>query len=350
VFVAREYTSVVKILQLRKKYAYIVLNRKGDIVSVHDRRDDARRAARRTNVVMLVDAHETRDSIQCSEFFNELFINAAITEHLLRRHVCPHFVEMFQGSVLKGKNQGFFEFQRGDTTLEKLMCRVGLRETKSLFFQVLVGLHVAQHRLELKHHDCHSDNVMVRHLGSSYGLRRHTVGGVAWTNADGVVCDNLGALSHFVYILDGVVYRVPNVGSLALISDFGMSAITDPDTRKRIHRVDYALFEDSDTIQKDDESWGAWNCELNGQHGYDLQVLFASAIHNTTRLRRNVRTWLEHSLARVEGKRAKTSKHSRPVVGKVSDMSPVDCIRSIFSEFETDALRDGDFVLTRFDS
>ena len=117
---------------------------------------------------------------------------------------------------------------------------------KSVVAQVLVSIRLAQHRIQLKHHDFHLKNILVQ--------PRESPG--QW-----VVDTPEGTLTLPV-CMD------------ATIIDFGLSSATDPETGKRFRRIDECLL-----IQRDDESttsdgsWGVWGSDLENDEGYDMAML-----------------------------------------------------------------------------
>jgi len=76
-------------------------------------------------------------------------------------------------------------------------------EIKVMYFQICTALYALQKFFDLTHHDLHWGNVLVHKIPSPAE----------------------GGRTHFVYEIDGIPYKIPNIGYLFTLWDFGYALI-----------------------------------------------------------------------------------------------------------------------------
>lgn len=136
-------------------------------------------------------------------FSNPTFIeliSATLVNQLVTQKICPHFVLNYSWEYNQEKQAlitynefadiGDFDAWTAKTRPEKYWFNA--------FFQILVGLLALQRYFGMIHCDFHSGNILVKSVAP----------GGYWT-----------------YYIDNVKYRLPNLGFVFLINDFGFSWI-----------------------------------------------------------------------------------------------------------------------------
>ena len=208
------------------------------------------------------------NAVGLTAFDNESIVHLLLSD--LAGDYTPHITEATD--ALRWRNTGYLVMERIACTLEDLLFKVcgnatsdlrrGFknaatveRVTKeavvSIVFQALFALAFMQDACKLKHHDLHTNNVFIKEITADTTFRGGALNDAAW----------------FHYHLHGQDFFVPNCGLLAKIGDFGMASLDVHG--KRLGRTDIALFNDNP------KKWGAWSTELDGNEGYDTQLLFA---------------------------------------------------------------------------
>ena len=164
------------------------------------------------------------------------YLNEAMVGHILSTWSSPtsrHFVKTY-GSWI-ADSTGFILQEYAGTSLLKNMTDLKLDQFKSIVLQVLCSLAEAQEHFYFKHHDVHLDNVFITKVPEE----------------------------DYTYRLGDQTYTVKNCGIQVLLGDFGLAAITDPETKTRYERVDYEMLDAGDL------EWGRWCGNLEGQWSYD---------------------------------------------------------------------------------
>jgi len=208
------------------------------------------------------------DAVGLTAFDNEAIVHLLLSD--LAAEYTPHITQATD--ALRWRNTGYLIMERIACTLEDLLFKVcgnatsGLRRdftdaasvdrvdkdaVVNIVFQALFALAFMQGACKLKHHDLHTNNVFVKEITADTEFRGSALKDAAW----------------FHYHLNGQDFFLPNCGFLAKIGDFGMASLDVHG--KRIGRADITLFNDNP------KKWGAWSTELDGNEGYDTQLLFA---------------------------------------------------------------------------
>jgi hypothetical protein len=212
------------------------------------------------------------NAVGLTAFDNESIVHLLLSD--LAGDYTPHITEATD--ALRWRNTGYLVMERIACTLEDLLFKVCgdatselerrfkndatvERVTKeavvSIVFQALFALAFMQDACKLKHHDLHTNNVFIKEITADTTFRGDALKDAAW----------------FHYHLHGRDFFVPNCGLLAKIGDFGMASLDVHG--KRLGRTDIALFNDNP------KKWGAWSTELDGNEGYDTQLLFADTCY-----------------------------------------------------------------------
>jgi hypothetical protein len=170
------------------------------------------------------------------------YLNEAMVGHILASWTSPtsrHFVKTY-GSWI-ADSTGFIMQEYAGTSLLKNMADLTFDQFKSIIVQVLLCLAEAQEHFHLKHHDVHLDNVFISKTSDEV----------------------------YEYSIGSDTFKVKNYGILVRLGDYGLSAITDPESKTRFERVDYEMLDAGDV------EWGKWCGSLEGQRSYDA-VTFLS--------------------------------------------------------------------------
>lgn len=133
-------------------------------------------------------------------FYRELKIYK-LTNNLIYDNICPHFLLMY-GSDEK-KFSTYIEYIDG--TLLDFFSLINNEDIiNSAIFQILYGLMVVQKKLKVFHSDLHIKNIFYKKINNE--------------------------IKFFKYIIEDLVYLVPNYGYLVIIGDFGHAeCLTDTD-------------------------------------------------------------------------------------------------------------------------
>jgi len=243
-------------------------------------------------------------------FVAESLCHLLITD-LVGRGLTPHITMAFR--ALECRNTGYLVMERISATLEETLesnPNLGAREMAALYFQTLITLHILQTTCRLKHHDLHTDNIFIKQIDNS----------MEWK---GVKMDSA---THFSYILhDGTILYLPNTGYIVKIGDFGMSSIDV--YGRRLQRLDIGTYTKG-------TGWGEWSSQLDGNEGYDAQMLMGAPPFEMDSWRCNdndTRVFMRHLRRVVQGENGKlTRSRLRPKPGNVSTVTPLEVIKSVF--------------------
>jgi len=268
-------------------------------------------------IIRDIETSITATKVRTIEFVNESLVHGLATT-MVRRGLTPHIAQA-SNAYQKG-DRGYLLMERLTASLDDLFndpdyeddCGVTLEpeDIAGLYFQTLFAILVYQQSMQLKHHDLHTGNVFVKKIDTHTRFRGQP----------------LDAATHFHYCLNRVDFYVPNCGLLIKIADFGLASLTyEGHTFERI---------DLDVFNDDPQEWGHWNSSLEGQRGYDMQVLLAETpFDRNSRFRSNnqLRRFMLHMKKTVSGKHGRiSSSEKRPVPGHVSDKPPDAVISDVF--------------------
>lgn len=249
---------------------------------------------------------DRQQQLECTEFLHEVMVGAALSRALAG--VTPHVTQTLEAYVHEGR--GYLVMQRAHGTLRealmdkipKVLRRLCPTQLAVMYFQVMHALACAQAAVKFKHHDLHLGNVFLHDTPD------------AWKGA-----------THLAYTVGTSTYYLPNtVGLMPCLSDFGLASLELP-SGVRLARADLEEFGNSDR-----EAWGEWTPKLDGQRGYDLQVLFADLSEmRGYRLCRNAKLQALHARLHRECNRGGGVCTKRP--SKVCDMPPSAALHAVFS-------------------
>jgi hypothetical protein len=224
----------------------------GDVDKISDMRGTSKKKCTWVDTLWV----EEGDSLKSNEFFHEAGISKLVKDHLFD---LPTFARgALQTAKLDSKGgRGWLTFLRvPGVELETVVNDLTLEDMKSVMLQVLASICIAQDRIQLKHHDLHLFNVLV-HANDTPQQQ--------WS-----VQTKYGLL------------HIPIAGMHASIIDYGLSSATDPESGKRLVRLD----EDLLTKPKKDEpsdDWGVWGPKLEGDTGYDVAMFVESFVEELFR-------------------------------------------------------------------
>jgi hypothetical protein len=134
--------------------------------------------------------------------YRELKILRALSK-LKRTKVCANFVEMHDffkttGDEENDENPDYqymnYMLERGDMSLHAFTRKkkLSVPTYKTILFQILFGLHIAQRELEFQHNDLHAKNVLVKYIsqeryeGCAFYMR-HEDAQIRWHTSEGFV-------------------------------------------------------------------------------------------------------------------------------------------------------------------
>jgi len=200
---------------------------------------------------------EESTMIKGNEFFHEAAVSQLVKQHLSD---IPVFARgQFQQACLNTKaGRGWLSFQRvHGVELETVVNDLEPEEMRSVMLQVFAAILLAQHRIELKHHDLHLFNVLVTPVQE-------------------------GEASDWKVELPIGHITIPIAGFHATIIDYGLSSATDPVTKKRFARLDEELLTKPKRDEPSDD-WGVWGPELTGDTGYDAAMFVESFVEELFR-------------------------------------------------------------------
>ena len=310
--------------------------RKGDILHVCDWHSDAKdwvktHLGKTANIDVSFARtieHEGGKRVSSTEFVNEIVMNGLATS-VLQQGLTPHVVACTGALVEEGEGNIFVELVTN--TFERFVSHKNTNRwltsshLAAFYVQMLHTLDVLQRTLQFKHHDLHSDNLFVEDIRGSDKVY------------NGV---KLSDVTHFRYHLDdGTCLTIPSCGYMIKFGDFGFASATDPTSGTRFHRIDIDMFNDKV------RTWGSWSQQLEGEHGYDMQVFWAvSPIRGkckvggktqTRRLHRRIQAAIVGKDKDSDGDRdfaKRTTMHHRPSATGVSDVTPMQVLKSVFAK------------------
>lgn len=194
-------------------------------------------------------------TVKSNEFFHEAAVSRLVRDHLADIPVFARGRLMDAKLNVRG-GKGWLTFQRvPGVELETVVNDLSVEEMRSIMLQVFAAMCVAQHRIQLKHHDLHLFNVLVHPVQDP---------------ADWIVELPFGTV------------KIPLVGFHASIIDFGLSSATDPKSGRRFVRLDEELLTKPKRDEPSDD-WGVWGPELDGDTGYDPAMFVESFVEELFR-------------------------------------------------------------------
>lgn len=193
-----------------------------------------------------------------SEFVHEVAIGFLVREHLNHLSVFSR-AQVVDVSCDNHRACIGFRNLMPACELEDAIHDLETDDFKSILLQIFSALCVAQDKIKLKHHDLHLGNIMISKNEAPY---------------EEIIETSVGTI------------KVPVLGFLATIIDYGLSSATDPESKLRHMRIDEELLinrtrkeqeEDMGTeIASADDEWGVWGPDLEGDEGYDVAMLVES--------------------------------------------------------------------------
>ena len=185
--------------------------------------------------------------ILVNEYLNEAIVGLVLS-HFVK---LPNIVRTHETWIEHAT--GFLFQDYAGSSLQKHMSEFSLDEFKSLVLQVFATLAMAQERTEFKHHDVHLENVFFSRVKPGLPILD------AFPGAADATC-----WAYPIQTRGTTVYlKVHHQGILARLGDFGLAAITDPETSTRYERVDYPI------LDAGDQEWGSWNGHVKDHESYD---------------------------------------------------------------------------------
>ena len=238
----------------------------------------------------------TPDAVYSDNAMNELLVNSVL-QHLITSQVTPHVLVV--NSLYYNPTDGASMcMERYDWDLDEFASRYStwwnLERMAAIIFQAMHALYVLQSTVQLKHHDLHDQNIAISRITETTTFRGQPLWGVP----------------SFLYTVDGVEYRVPNVGYLVKITDMGFASATVGG--RRLQRIDLDYFNDKPS------SYGYWNADFENNKGYDLQVLvtryMTPTFHKLCKKNRDMKHFMEVLYFSSLGQHGKMSEKQRPLV------------------------------------
>jgi serine/threonine protein kinase len=237
--------------------------------------------------------------IKGNEFLTEVAVGACLSAYV--NPFLPHAVFCKQLSAWRTKEFEHSEMEHAGTSLQDCVHLLSEEQLTSILLQVLVALEWAQTNVRFKHHDLHPGNVFVKKL---------------------VVRDKW-------LMPSGLEVELPDTTVQAVIADFGLSAVSDPQTLFRHCRVDYSL------MNTDERAWGQWSHSLDNARGYDFVVLLSCLKQDTCkRLKSLVQSFLKAT--RAVFPKLRMSHRGRPLVAV--DVTPEQLVAKMLPSFSQEGL------------
>ena len=244
-----------------------------------------------------------------SEFVSESLCHILITD-LVAKQITPHVVMAFR--ALECQDRGYLLQERINSTIHEFLEQtpdVDARGMASLYLQTFATLHVLQNTCGFKHADLHVNNLFIKKIDTN----------MRWKG------EKLHTATHFTYDLgDGVKFTLPNIGYIVKIGDFGCSSIDI--FGRRIQRLDK-------NMDRNEPRWGDQSMKLN-HPGHDGQFLLGCPPFAQDSWRAkdpNTKEILTRLRAAAQGPHGKiTFALSRPAIGHVSDVHPLDVLKQVF--------------------
>jgi len=247
----------------------------------------------------------TSDAVYSDNALNEVLINS-VCQHLITSQVTPHVLSV-SNLYYNPTDGASMCMERYDWDLDEFADRYRtwwtLERLGAIVFQAMHALYVLQSTVALKHHDLHDQNIAISRITENTTFRGQPLLGV----------------SHFNYTVDGVAYKVPNVGYLVKITDMGFASVTVGG--RRLQRIDLDYFNDKPS------SYGYWNADFENNKGYDLQVLVSRymtpTFHKLCKKNRDMKHFMEVLYFASLGAHGKMSEKQRPLVVNNEPVSSV---------------------------
>ena len=203
-----------------------------DISQISAHRDDVLGSSRAVPFEFATSssANDGAETLLWADTFRvEASIGKILSEHC--NPLMPHFCALRDAWTTA--RLGHLIMDDAGIPLSQVVHALSFQTLQSIVLQVLGALHVGQELVHFKHHDLHLNNVFLLKKAGPRSLN-----------------------------LLGLEMDLPPSVYYATIADFGLSAATDPLTKTRVARVDYALLADG-------PGWGKWTHTLCGYEGYD---------------------------------------------------------------------------------
>jgi len=227
---------------------------KGTVVKVDDKIGNSKKKCAWVNVAWSKD----EKFFKSSEFIHEIAIGYLVRTYLTDLSVFSR-ASILDVSCDSHRACIGFRNLAPAIELEDAIHDLSAEDFASILLQVFTAVCVAQDRIKLKHHDLHLGNIMIAPIEESY---------------DEIIETPVG------------VIKVPIKGFVATIIDYGLSSATDPESKLRHMRIDEELLisrtrmeqeEDmGQSVKSEDDEWGVWGPELEGDEGYDVAMLVES--------------------------------------------------------------------------
>jgi hypothetical protein len=224
--------------------------KRGEIDLLQDTKGYSRRFCTWVNALWVYDGYS--ECLRCNEFFHEALLSYSIRTTL---HDLPMFSRAAIMVANVSKRTLGFKKVLGGVDMDKELYKMTCSQLHSCIAQVLVGLRIAQSRMNLKHHDLHLGNIMVSPRTESGEFQIETPEGPV---------------------------KIPLVGYDATIIDFGLSSLSQ---EKSLVRLDIDLLiqggsqlsHSTSRVTSDiGKSWGTWDPDLTGDTGYDFSMFIES--------------------------------------------------------------------------
>ena len=254
-----------------------------------------------------------------------------------------------QSKVSSASLVGTTIMERVHCTLDAIVRVLSTPEIRTIVFQILVALHVAQTRIGLKHHDLHTDNVFLLFLDPasqthrlSLKLRRRLEAQLAEEQEEQEEDKQpQWDTDAFEYVLGGRRFRVPHHGIVAKLGDYDLASAHHPGMSAcaRVMRADLELLDVFEPNEEGINEWGSWNGELVGHHGYDAQFFVGYVLSQpwTHKLAPSAIRFLSNVLTKLGGRESITAI-GRPQLGFVSNVTPLELLHDVelFGDFVID--------------
>lgn len=218
----------------------------GFVETIDDEKGSNKKLCTWAEIAWVVD--EQAKEVKSNEFFHEYIMNMLVNKYLAD---VPSFSRAaLVDAKYSATAESSLSFQKVEdcSEMEDIVNDMTSEELRSVLLQVFASVCLAQQRIQLKHHDLHLGNVMISPTKETEWIVELPFGTV----------------------------RIPIVNLHATIIDYGLSSATDPESKHRYVRVDEELLIKVDP--EEDDEWGVWGPELQGDEGYDVAMLVESIV------------------------------------------------------------------------
>lgn len=218
----------------------------GFVETVDDERGASKKLCTWVEAAWVVD--KLAKEVKSNEFFHEYVLNMLTKKHL--SDIPPFSRACLLDAKFNATGESILAFQEvGECTdMEDVVNDMTSEELRSVLLQIFASICIAQKRIQLKHHDLHLGNILISPTKETSWSVELPIGKVV----------------------------IPIVNLHATIIDYGLSSATDPETGNRYVRVDEELLIKVDPAEEDE--WGVWGSELQGDEGYDVAMLVESIV------------------------------------------------------------------------